>query len=106
TPASEEPCARRIVTTLARTAFRRAPTAAETRTLLDFFRTGRREGSFEAGIQFALERLLADPNFLFRTERDPAGVAPNTAYAVSDLELASRLSFFLWSSVPDAELLT
>jgi mono/diheme cytochrome c family protein len=102
----EEACARRILTGLARTAFRRPPTPAEARTLVDFFRSGRRDGGFDAGIQFALERMLADPNFLFRTEQDPAGVAPKTPYQLSDLELASRLSFFLWSSVPDAELLT
>ena len=105
TARDEEPCARRILTAIARSAFRRPPANAEMRTLLDFFRAGRREGSFDAGLQFALERVLADPNFLFRTEGDPANVAPNTAYRITDLELASRLSFFLWSSVPDAELL-
>jgi hypothetical protein len=73
--------------------------------LLEFFRTGRAKGGFDAGIEMALERILVGPEFLFRVERDPSGVAPNTAYRVSDLALASRLSFFLWSSIPDDELL-
>ena len=65
---------------------------------------GQRDGSFDAGIQLALERLLISPDFLFRIERDPDGIAPGTAYALSDLELASRLSFFLWASMPDRPL--
>ena len=70
-----------------------------------FYRTGRRDGDFEAGIGLALERLLAGPEFLFRIERTPGNVAPRTAYRISDLELASQLSFFLWSSIPDDVLL-
>src|SRR5207248_6714322 len=66
---------------------------------------GRRTGHFERGIQKALQRILASPKFAFHLERDPAGVAPNTVYRISDLELASRLSFFLWSSIPDDQLI-
>src|SRR5262249_17914280 len=69
------------------------------------FKEGRATGTFDAGIERALRRLLVDPEFLFRVERDPAGLAPNTAYRISDLELASRVSFFLWSSGPDDELM-
>ncbi len=72
---------------------------------MEFYLAGRSDGSFDAGIQLALERLLISPDFLFRVERDPTDVAPGTVYTLSDLELASRLSFFLWSSIPDAELL-
>ena len=100
----EEPCARRILSTVARRAYRRPPTEKEVRTLVGFFADGRRGGDFDAGIQFALERVLADPNFLFRVERDPKSFA-GSVYRISDLELASRLSFFLWSSIPDDELL-
>ena len=74
-------------------------------TLLEFYEAGRAEGSFEKGIQFALERLLADPDFLYRVERDPVDVAAGAVYPVTDVELASRLSFFLWSSIPDDALL-
>jgi len=102
----EEPCARNIFSKLARRAYRRPVTAAEVDTLLDFYRQGRRDGTFEAGIQTAVTRLLVDINFLFQLEHDPAGVKPGAPYPVSDLELASRLSFFLWSSIPDDELLT
>ena len=72
---------------------------------LKFYRDARTGGDFEAGIEMALRAVLVSPEFLFRVEQDPAGVAPNTAYRISDLELASRLSFFLWSSIPDDELL-
>jgi hypothetical protein len=102
--ASEEVCARRILSTLARRAYRRPVTDAEVDTLVGFFNAGRSKG-FDAGIELALERILTDPNFLFRVERDPATVAPGAAYRISDLSLASRLSFFLWSSVPDDQLL-
>jgi len=103
----EEACARRIVSTLARRAYRRPITQDDLDTLLSFYREGRASGnrSFDAGIEAALERILVGPEFLFRIERDPPSVAPNTAYRISDLELASRLSFFLWSSLPDEELL-
>src|SRR5262249_18604199 len=93
--ASEEPCARRILSTLARRAYRRPPTDGEVRTLLDFYRTGRAEGGFDVGIQRGLRRLLAAPAFLFRIEQQPPGLAPGTPYRLSDLDLASRLSFFL-----------
>jgi len=101
----EEFCARRILSTIARRAYRRPVTNEDMQPLLGFFQTGRAKGGFDAGIEMALERILVGPEFLFRVERDPAGVAPGTAYPLSDLELASRLSFFLWSSVPDDELL-
>ena len=103
--ADESACASRILSRLARRAYRRPVRNAEVATLMEFYASGRRDGNFDAGIQFALERLLVDPEFLFRIERDPSGLAPNTAYRLSDLELASRLSFFLWSSLPDDELL-
>jgi hypothetical protein len=103
--ASEEPCARKILSTLARQAYRRPLTEKDVQTLLTFYKAGRDKGGFEAGIQQGLRRILAAPNFLFRVEREPANVAPGTVYRLSDLDLASRLSFFLWSSIPDAELL-
>jgi mono/diheme cytochrome c family protein len=104
--ASEEtPCAKQILSTLAGRAHRRAATEADLQMLLPFYDAGHGEGGFEAGIQRALERLLVSPEFLFRIEREPADIAPNTVYRITDLELASRLSFFLWSSVPDEELL-
>ncbi len=104
-PREEEPCAERILTALAGEAYRRPASGREVATLLRFFREGRRDGTFDDGVQFALERLLADPKFLFRIEREPVDIASGTVYPVSDLDLASRLSFFLWSSIPDAELL-
>jgi len=104
-PATEGPCAREILAGLARRAYRRPVTDTDLETLLGFYETGRAERDFEAGIQKALERLLVAPEFLFRIERDPVDIAPGTAYRLTDLELASRLSFFLWSSIPDEELL-
>ena len=104
-PRDEEPCARKVLAGLARRAYRRPATAGDIETLLGFYRLGRRDGTFEAGIGLALERLLAGPEFLFRIERDPDNVAAGMPYRVSDLELASRLSFFLWSSIPDDTLL-
>jgi hypothetical protein len=101
----ELPCARTILSTLARRAYRRPVTDADLRPLLSFFNNGHSNGGFEKGIQIALQRLLASPDFLFRTERDPENVPPGTSYRISDLELASRLSFFLWSSIPDDPLL-
>ncbi len=103
--ADETPCARTILAALARRAYRRPIAAADVDRLLAFFEAGRAEGSFDAGIELALGRLLTSPEFLFRIERDPPDAAPGTSYAVGDLELASRLSFFLWSSIPDDELL-
>jgi mono/diheme cytochrome c family protein len=101
----EDQCATSILSTLARRAYRREVAEREVQTLLGFYAQGRNKGSFESGIQLALERLLADPNFLFRIEGDPQGVRPGTPYRLGDFELASRLSFFLWSSIPDEELL-
>ncbi|HVH28933.1 MAG TPA: DUF1592 domain-containing protein [Vicinamibacterales bacterium] len=98
-------CAREILSTLVRRAYRRPGSDAEVDRLLPFYVAGRAEGGFDRGIQKALERLLVSPQFLFRIERDPSNAASGTAYRVSDLELASRLSFFLWSSIPDDELL-
>ena len=103
--ASEEPCAKRILSTLARRAYRRPVTDAEVQTLLGFYKAGRSEGGFDAGIQRGLRRILAAPSFLFRIEREPANIAPGTPYRLTDVDLASRLSFFLWSSIPDDELL-
>jgi len=103
--AAEEACARRIVGRFARLAYRGMATDGDVARLLEFYRAGRRRGGFERGIQTALDRILASPKFIFRVERDPQGLPPGTVYRISDLELASRLSFFLWSSIPDDELL-
>ena len=105
-PAAERACAAEIVSRLARRAYRRPVTAADVDTLLGFFDSGRDSGGgFDAGIQLALERMLVDPDFLLRMERDPAGAAPGAPYRLSDVEIASRLSFFLWGSIPDDALL-
>jgi mono/diheme cytochrome c family protein len=98
----EEPCARRILSTLAQRAYRRPVTAADLDLLLPFYREGRQKGTFETGIQLALRRLLASPTFVFRAEGDPQN---RDAARISDVELASRLSFFLWSSIPDDTLI-
>ena len=103
--ADEEPCAREILSALARRAFRRPLTPSDVDALLAFYAAGRRDGTFETGIQRGLESILIDPEFLFRIERDPVAAAAGNAHPISDLELASRLSFFLWSSIPDDELL-
>ena len=103
--ADEKPCATKILSTIARRAYRRPITQDEVQTLLTFYEAGRAQGGFEAGIQRGLRRILAAPNFLFRIEREPVNAAPGTPYKLSDLDLASRLSFFLWSSIPDDELL-
>ncbi len=103
--AAEAGCARTVLSKLARRAYHRPVTAADLAPLLAIYHEGRAQGGFDIGIERALKTLLVSPEFLFRVERDPAHVAPNTAYRVSDLELASRLSFFLWSSIPDDELL-
>jgi len=106
TAAEETPCARQILSTLARRAYRRAVNDTDVDSLLSFYQQEKtRTGNFEAGIEMALRRVLADPEFIFRFEPTPAGVAAKTPYRVSDTELASRLSFFLWSSIPDDELL-
>ncbi|MYN67513.1 MAG: DUF1592 domain-containing protein [Acidobacteria bacterium] len=102
----ERSCATEIVSRLARRAYRRPVTAVDVDTLLGFFESGREDGgSFDAGIQLALERMLVDPDFLLRIERDPSGAAPGAPYRLSDVEVASRLSFFLWGSIPDDALL-
>ncbi|MCC7123892.1 MAG: DUF1592 domain-containing protein [Acidobacteria bacterium] len=98
-------CASTILTSLARRAYRRPPTQAEVQTLLQFYDTGSRAGGFEAGIQAAIERMLVSFNFLFRIESDPQNVSPGATYRLTDSDLASRLSFSLWSSIPDDELL-
>jgi uncharacterized protein DUF1592/uncharacterized protein DUF1588/uncharacterized protein DUF1595/uncharacterized protein DUF1585/uncharacterized protein DUF1587 len=104
-PAEEAECARTIVSALARRAYRRPVTAQEVEELLTFYKEGRADAGFDNGIEMALRALLVSPQFLFRIERDPAGIPANTPYRLSDLELASRLSFFLWSSIPDEPLL-
>lgn len=101
--AAETPCARKILGALARRAYRQPVSDADMRTLMAFYESGHRDGGFEAGIEEGLQRILASPKFVFRVERDPAGSAP--VHRISDIELASRLSFFLWSSIPDDQLL-
>ena len=101
----EARCATTILSALARRAYRRPVTEADVETLLEFYAEGRAADSFDAGVQAAVERILVDPEFLFRIETDPAEVPPGRTYPISDLELASRVSFFLWSSIPDDELL-
>jgi hypothetical protein len=101
----EAGCAKKILSSLALHAYRQPPSSTDLDVLQGFYQTGRKSGSFDAGIEQALARVLVDPRFVFRFEKAPAGVAPGTTYRVPDLELASRLSFFLWSSIPDDELL-
>ena len=99
-------CAKKILSTLARRAYRRPITPTDVETLLSFYQTGRNQGgNFDAGIERALRLILSSPEFVFRFERDPAAVSAGSSYKIDDLELASRLSFFLWSSIPDDELL-
>jgi hypothetical protein len=105
TGANDEACAKTIISRLARRAYRRPVDATDLEGLLPFYRNQAEGSRFEAGIQAALERILVSPQFLFRAERTPRGTAAGGAYHVSDLELASRVSFFLWSSIPDEELL-
>jgi mono/diheme cytochrome c family protein len=102
---AEAACARRIITTVGRRAYRRPLTQTEIDGLVGFYTTGRQGASFNAGIEFALRRILASPSFVFRPENEPATVTAGRAYRITDFELASRLSFFLWSSMPDDELL-
>lgn len=101
----ERRCAETILVNIASRAFRAPQRLEDLTDILRFYERGREEGGFEAGIQQALSRILIDPRFLFRFEAEPEGVAPGVPYAISDLELASRLSFFLWSSIPDAQLM-
>jgi hypothetical protein len=105
-PAEEDDCGRRIIATLLRRAYRRPVTDNDLAGPLALFRAARDEEGFEAGIEMALSAVLVSPQFLFRIEQDPPGAPPGLVYRVSDLDLASRLSFFLWSSIPDDELLT
>jgi hypothetical protein len=109
--ADEVPCAKQIISTLARRAYRRPVTDNDMETLIGFYSLGRNSagnpaGNFDSGIEAAIQRILASPEFIFRFEPDPANAAPDRPWRISDLELASRLSFFLWSSIPDDQLLT
>jgi mono/diheme cytochrome c family protein len=107
-PASESEelaCAKKILTALAARAYRQPPSSADLDTLLGFYKSGRAGANFDAGIEQAVARVLVDPRFAFRFEREPPDVPAGASYRVSDTELASRLSFFLWSSIPDDELL-
>src|SRR4029079_2455863 len=99
-PADEETCAKKVLSALLRRAYRGRATAAHLDRAMKFYRQGRQKASFDAGIELALRTILVNPRFLFRIEEEPAGLAPKTVYKVSDLDLASRLSFFLWSSIP------
>ena len=103
--AEELRCARAILSTVARKAYRRPLTEADVNTLMNFYHVGRETGDFEYGVEKALQFILAHPEFIFRTETAPAGAKPGEAYRISDIELASRLSFFLWSNLPDDELI-
>jgi mono/diheme cytochrome c family protein len=102
----EGPCARQILTTLMQRAYRRPITPADMEWVQGFYQEGRREGTFQDGIELALRRILTSPQFLVRAEREPENVAPGQPYRITDLELASRLSFMLWSSIPDDELIS
>jgi len=105
--ADDIPCAKKILANLARKSYRRPITDRDTEQLLTFFQKGKNEGkTFDAGIEAALQLILASPEFLFRFEPDPVNVAVDTPYKINDLELASRLSFFLWSPIPDEQLIT
>jgi mono/diheme cytochrome c family protein len=107
-PASEnqeDACAKEILTTLMRRAYRRPPTAADWEWVQEFYKEGRQEGGFQDGIELGLRRILTSPQFLIRAEREPDKIAPGQPYRITDLELASRLSFLLWSSIPDDEII-
>ena len=106
TPRDEPACARTIISSLVKHAYRRPATSSDLASLMDFYGSGRNEGgTFEDGIEVALQRILVDPEFVYRQEAEPAGVAAGKSYRISDMALASRLSFFLWSSIPDDELI-
>ena len=105
-PAAEQDCARRILTTFERRAYRRPVTERDLEAPLEFYRQARRTEEFESSIEMALRAILTSPEFLFRIEREPEGLARSVPYRISDVELASRLSFFLWSSIPDDQLLS
>jgi len=104
-PGEQDACARRILTTLMRRAYRRPVTDSDLQVPLKFYREAKADGGFDSGIEMALRAVLVSPEFIFRVEQDPADAAPNSAYRITDLALASRLSFFLWSSIPDDQLL-
>jgi hypothetical protein len=104
-PNDEDAAARKILASVMRRAYRRPVTDGDVQGAFDLYKQAKADGGFDAGIEMATSAVLVSPEFLFRVEQDPRGVAPNTAYRISDLELASRLSFFLWSSIPDDELL-
>jgi hypothetical protein len=106
TAATETACARKVITRLATRAFRRPATVADVNGLMKFYETGRTDEDFDQGIELALARILASPKFIYRIETEPAFVKTGQAYRLSDLDLASRLSFFLWSTIPDDELIT
>lgn len=101
----EGPCAKKIIQSLARQAFRRPVNDSDVKTLMDLYQVGRSKGDFDSGIRMAVQAILADPEFVFRFERKPSNVAAGKNYKLTDVELASRLSYFIWSSAPDAELL-
>jgi hypothetical protein len=103
---AESGCARTILTRVARHAFRRPLTAEDTQVVMDFYATGRKAGTFEDGIERGLQGILSDPEFVFRSEAPPSQAGATQAYRISDLELASRLAFFLWSTTPDDQLIT
>jgi len=105
TASAEHACAEKILSLLARRAYRGMETGQDLAGLLDFYESGRKARGFEAGVETAIERLLSSPKFLFRIEREPASAMPGSAYPLPGPELASRLSFFLWSGLPDDELL-
>ena len=103
--AEEQACAEKILANIAHHAYRRPVTAEDMPQLLALYKQGAEAGGFEQGIRLALQKILVSPDFIFRVERDPADVAPGSVRRVTDIELAARLSFFLWSSIPDDELL-
>lgn len=102
----EKACAEKILANLAHRAYRRPVSEDDVSQLMDLYEAGAEDGGFETGVRLAVQKILVSPDFLFRTEMDPEGAAPGSVYRVSDVELASRLSFFLWSSIPDEELLS
>ncbi len=105
-PADEQACAKKVLSNLAHRGYRRPVTDGDMTQLLALYKDGARSGGFESGVRLALQKILVSPDFLFRAEVDPPGAAPGSVYKISDIELASRLSFFLWSSIPDDQLLT
>ena len=104
--ADEGACARKVVTNLATRAFRHPATGAEVQSLMEFYQDGRKQADFDRGVEMVLARILADPKFIYRIETEPGALKAGQTYRLSDVDLASRLSFFLWSSIPDEELLT